>query len=273
MAHKLGFIGSGIMATSIMGGLINSGLYTPDRIIGSDRSGNSLPKLIKLGIQHTNDNVKVIDCSDIIIISVKPYAIVPMLTDLVNRYGHDKLSTKSFISICAGTPLEVIEQCIPTAKSVIRVMPNTPCLVGQCAAAYAIGSKTTNEDKLICEYIFKAIGTISEVQEKLMDAVTGLSGSGPAYIFILIEALADGGVRGGLPRNIAMQLAIQTVKGAATMVQETGLHPAVLKDQVCSPGGTTIAAVEALEKNGFRAAAISAVVAATNRGKEMREGK
>jgi pyrroline-5-carboxylate reductase len=226
-----------------------------------------------MGIKSTEDNMEVVQFSDIIIIAVKPNVVVPMLTEMASRLGHDNFAGKSFISIAAGISIKDIETCIPNAKSVIRVMPNTPCVVGQSAAAYAAGSKSVKEDKDTCETIFNAVGTISEVPEKLMDAVTGLSGSGPAYVFMLIEALADGGVRAGLPRNIAMQLAAQTVKGAATMVLETGIHPGVLKDQVCSPGGTTIAGVEALEENGFRAAAMKAVVAASNRAAELRNSK
>ena len=285
--QRLGFIGSGMMASALIGGLTRSGLYAVDKILASDHGPESRAKMQALGISAV-DNLKVVQDSNVIVISVKPNVVLPMLSELSAEFGAENLATKSFISIAAGTSIADIENCIPHAKSVIRVMPNTPCLVGECAAAYAVGSKTTQEDKEICEEIFKSVGTITylnsiyfdslviifrEVPEKAMDAVTGVSGSGPAYVFLFIEALADGGVRAGLPRNIALQLAAQTVKGAASMVLETGNHPGVLKDQVCSPGGTTIAAVEALEENGFRNAAIKAVLASARRAGEIREKK
>merc|ERR1712146_291339 len=167
-----------------------------------------------------------------------------------------------------GVNLQSMESIIPNAPFV-RVMPNTPCLVGEGAAAFSPGSKATPTNKKCVENIFSSVGIIREVPEGLLDAVTGVSGSGPAYIFMLIEALSDGGVRNGLPRDVAIQLAAQTVKGAAEMVLKTGQHPGALKDQVTSPGGTTIAAVESLEQNGFRYAAISAVNAAANKSKDL----
>uniref|UniRef100_A0A7S4IV28 Pyrroline-5-carboxylate reductase n=1 Tax=Prymnesium polylepis TaxID=72548 RepID=A0A7S4IV28_9EUKA len=163
-----------------------------------------------------------------------------------------------------------MEAHLPKGARVIRVMPNLPCLVGECAAGFCRGAGATAADADTVKHLLSTVGRAEEVPEKLMDAVTGLSGSGPAYGFLLVEALADGGVRAGLPRPIAQALAAQTVKGAAAMVLETGKHPGDLKDQVCSPGGTTIAGVEALEKNGFRAAAMAAVAAASGRSLELR---
>jgi len=269
---RIGFLGAGVMASALIDGIIKAGLIPPARIIASDPTAASREKLLLKGISATGSNVEVIQQSDIIIISTKPDVVRPVLLDVSSIIPAAEFRSKSFISIAAGVTLSSLESYLPdTTKSVIRVMPNTPCLVGQSAAAFAAGSKSSKEDKDICAAIFKSVGTVCEVQEKLMDAVTGLSGSGPAYVFMMIEALADGGVRAGLPRAVALELATQTVKGAATMCQETGLHPGILKDQVCSPGGTTIAGVEALEEHGFRAAAISAVVAAAKRSAELSE--
>jgi pyrroline-5-carboxylate reductase len=229
--------------------------------------------------------------ADVIIIATKPDVIKPCLTQLVKKSNPQDFETKSFISIAAGVPISALESYLPQqTKSMIRVMPNTPCLVGQSATVFAPGTKTTEEDKEICAAMFRSVGTVTEVQEKIMDAATGLSGSGPACEFLsnassdlfliltpladvytFIEALADGGVRAGLSRKVAMQLAAQTVKGAAMMCIESGLHPGALKDQVCSAGGTTIAAVQTLEEHGFRAATMAAVVSAATRSAELRE--
>lgn len=161
--------------------------------------------------------------SDIIVLAVKPQVVCPVLQDLTAQNEDGIFQYKSFISIAAGITIDSIETVLPRAtKSVIRVMPNIPCTVGECAAAMALGSQSKSSDKQACEIIFGAVGKISEVPEKLIDAVTGLSGSGPAYVFMFIEALADGGVRAGLPRDVALQLAAQTVRGAATMVLESG---------------------------------------------------
>uniref|UniRef100_A0A7S1XNS6 Pyrroline-5-carboxylate reductase n=3 Tax=Phaeomonas parva TaxID=124430 RepID=A0A7S1XNS6_9STRA len=163
--------------------------------------------------------------------------------------------------------------CLPEATRIVRVMPNTPCMVGESAAAYACGPAATDEDKANVETVFGAVGEVMEVKEKLLDAVTGVSGSGPAFVFNFIEALADGAVRAGLPRHVALRLAAQTVRGAATMVLETGKHPGELKDMVTSPGGTTIAGVHALEERGFRGTVMNAVVAAADRATEMGKKK
>ena len=174
-----------------------------------------------------------------------------------------------FVSIAAGVTSDSIKQELPEKSRVVRVMPNTPCLVGEMAAGFCKGPNALPEDMTLVGSLLNTLGTAMPCDEKLLNAVTGLSGSGPAYIFVLIEALADGGVRQGIPRATALALAAQTVKGAAQMVLETGKHPGILKDQVCSPGGTTIAGVEALETNGFRAATMSAVSAATARADEL----
>ena len=173
------------------------------------------------------------------------------------------------VSIAAGITLSTLKEAAGEGARVVRVMPNTPCLVGETAAAMCLGGGATDEDAELVLTLFSAVGTIYRVEEKLLSAVTGLSGSGPAYVFVMIEALADGGVRAGLPRDVAQQLAAQTVLGSAKMVLETGKHPGVLKDMVTSPAGTTIAGVHQLEIGGVRAAFINAVQAATQRADEL----
>lgn len=271
---KIGFIGAGVMASAIISGLLNAKFVPPSNICASEPYAVAREKLLSQSVGATTDNAIVVTQSDIIIIAVKPDVVGPVLDELVLKLGPEVFEKKCFISIAAGISIAAIEARLPpTTKGIIRVMPNTACMVGMSASAYASNSKTSKQDKDICEKIFRSVGTICEVDEKLMDAVTGLSGSGPAYVFMFIEALADGGVRMGLPRAAALQLAAQTVKGAASMVLETNTHPGQLKDQVCSPGGTTIAGVEALEEHGFRAAAMSAVVAAARRGAELGQKK
>ena len=177
------------------------------------------------------------------------------------------------ISIVAGMPIATLEAAAGSGVRVVRVMPNTPALIHKGAAAYSLGTTATDVDAEATEKLFGAVGTVSRVKESLLDVVTGLSGSGPAFAYLMIEALADGGVLMGLPRDLALQLAAQTVAGSAEMVLRTGLHPAVLRDQVTSPGGTTIAGIEALELHGTRAAFLGAVRAATERSKELGNAK
>lgn len=207
--------------------------------------------------------------SSVVFLCVKPN-VLPQLLQEVYQVCKEDTQRALLVSIAAGVTCAQIESQLPAGVRVVRVMPNTPCLVGQSASGYTAGKHATPEDLQLVHKIFSSVGKAVHVpNEKDLDAVTGLSGSGPAYIFLLIEALADGGVRAGLTRQVALDLAVQTVKGAAMMVEETKTHPGVLKDQVCSPGGTTIAGVEALERNGFRSAAIEAVTAATSRAREL----
>jgi len=263
---KIGFIGAGMMASAMIGGLVKKEVVPADAIIASDLYQPSLEKVSKeTGIETTQDNLEVVGKSDIIVLAVKP-DIVPRVLEQISPAIEPK---HTVISIAAGITLYTLETALPAGARCVRVMPNTPCLVGAAAAAFALGAAAGEADCARAQALLRPVGLALEVQEKLLDAVTGLSGSGPAYAFLFIEALADGGVRAGLPRPVALQLAAQTVKGAAQMVLETGSHPGVLKDQVCSPGGTTITGVAALEREGFRNAAICAVVEATNRSKEM----
>ncbi|CAI5973549.1 unnamed protein product [Closterium sp. NIES-65] len=205
--------------------------------------------------------------SDVIFIAVKPHTVKAVLSEL--RDSAAITSTHLVVSIAAGVTIANLQQWAGDEAKIVRVMPNTPCLVGQTAAAMSLGGKATAEDAALVQRMFEAVGKIQQVEEKLLDAVTGLSGSGPAYVFMAIEALADGGVAAGLPRDVALSLAAQTVYGSAKMVLETGKHPGQLKDSVASPGGTTIAGIYALEKGGFRATLMNAVVAATERSKEL----
>ena len=205
--------------------------------------------------------------SDMLWLAVKP-DIVPAVLREVGQTVAAKQGL--VVSIAAGVSLASMEAALPAGVRVVRVMPNLPALVNECAAGFCRGTNATPADSDAVRRLLSTVGSAEEVPEKQMDAVTGVSGSGPAYGFLMVEALADGGVRAGLPRATALTLAAQTLKGAATMVLETGKHPGELKDQVCSPGGTTIAGVEALEHSGFRASTMSAVAAATARSAELR---
>ncbi|EWM30577.1 pyrroline-5-carboxylate reductase [Nannochloropsis gaditana] len=264
----VGFIGGGMMASALIRGLVKAGVVPNFAISVSDPYKPMRDKLAaEVGVIAYDDNIQVIEHAQVIVLAVKPDIIPQVLRELSQRVTRHHL----IISIAAGATLQLMEHQLPDQTRVVRVMPNTPCLVGECAAAFALGGSCLPEDAVLVKRIFSAVGAAFEVKEKDLNAVTGLSGSGPAYVFMMIEAMADGGVRAGLPRNVAMQLAAQTVKGAATMVQLTGEHPGVLKDQVASPGGTTITGIEALEKGGLRSTVIGAVVAAAERSKQLAE--
>lgn len=240
---SVGFVGCGMMATALMDGIIREKVVKdPSSIICSDVNQPSLDKAASKGFQVTLSNEEVCNkATDVIVIAVKPN-VVEDVCEEIRKIKSNAL----IISIAAGVQIKTLEKHLP-GRRVVRVMPNTGCLIAESATGYAIGELCTSEDKDIVEAIFGAVGMAQEIKEILLNAVTGLSGSGPAYVYQFIEALADGGVRSGLPREVAMQLAAQTVKGAAEMVLQTGEHPGSLKDKVCSPGGTTIAGVQALE--------------------------
>jgi pyrroline-5-carboxylate reductase len=261
----VGFIGSGMMASALMDGLTIQGVIKdPASIICSDVYQPSLDKARAKGYHTTKSNEELCNkAKDVIVIAVKPNVVEDVCKE-IRKIQNDAL----IISIAAGVQIKALENYLP-GRRVVRVMPNTGCLVAESATGYAMGELCTSRDKIIVESIFGAVGTVQEIKEELLNAVTGLSGSGPAFVFQFIEALADGGVRSGLPRDVAVKLAAQTVKGAAEMVLKTGEHPGSLKDKVCSPGGTTIAGVQALESGGFRAATISAVVASTRRSMQL----
>lgn len=262
---KVGFIGSGMMASALMDGLVAKEVTTPEGISCSDVWEPARKSASAKGFYATASNAEVCERStDAVILAVKPNVVSKACVDISNTSSSSSL----VISIAAGVTIGTLEASLP-GRRVVRVMPNTPCLVGESACGFALGSLATDDDRALVKSLLEAVGVAVEVEEKLLDAVTGLSGSGPAYVFMFIEALSDGGVRAGLPRNVATQLAAQTVKGAAEMVLKTGKHPGLLKDGVTSPGGTTIAGVEALEQGGLRPAAIAAVKAATKRSMQL----
>jgi pyrroline-5-carboxylate reductase len=242
---SVGFIGSGMMATAIMDGLVEKKIVAgPDCVSCSDVWEVARGKASDKGFFATPSNIEVCQrTKDAIIIAVKPNVVVSACKDIMQVKGNNAL----IISVAAGITLDTLEHNLP-GRRVVRIMPNTACIVGEAASAYAMGALATEEDREVVQEIFGSCGLVRELSEFLLNAVTGLSGSGPAYVFEFIEALADGGVRCGLPREEAMMLAAQTVKGAAELVLTQNVHPAELKDRVTSPGGTTIAGCDELEK-------------------------
>lgn len=263
----VGFIGAGNMATALFEGMIAKKVVSADRVIASDTFAPLLAKHeAALKIRTTQSTAAVAAFADVVFIAVKPAGVPAVLAELAPALD---VARHLVVSVCAGVTCASLAAGLPAGARVVRVMPNTPSLVGAGAAAFAPGAHASRADLALVLRLLSAVGLAVEVGEKDLDAVTGLSASGPAFVFQFIEALADGGVRAGLPRATASALAVQTVLGSALMVQRTGAHPAVLKDQVASPGGTTIAGVHALERGGLRAAVIGAVVAATERAEEM----
>lgn len=265
----IGFIGAGNMAEALINGLISSRTILPGSITASDRDTERLAVIAEgYKIKAVNSNTEAAAGSDIVILAVKPQAITHVLTE-IREEAKDKL----IISIAAGVKTGTIVDNLLRQVRIVRAMPNTPALVLTGATALFIGDGCTGDDEKIAVKIFDAVGkTVVLKDEALMDAVTGLSGSGPAYIFVLLEALADAGVKMGLSRETASLLAGQTVLGAAKMVMETKRHPAELKDMVTSPGGTTIAGLKKLEEGRMRATIMEAVEAATLRAREMSKG-
>jgi pyrroline-5-carboxylate reductase len=263
---KLGVIGCGKMATALVKGAIAQGVVHSGNVIGVARSEASCQRFShETGGRSTSELANVLNFSDVIILATKPFD----LPGVMKAANLEKFPDKLLISVAAGVTLESMEKLTGGACRIIRTMPNTPSLVGKGAAAFSLGSRCVAADREVVQSILGAVGLSVEVPERLIDAVTGLSGSGPAYIYLVIEALADGGVQAGLPRADALKLAAQTVLGAAAMVLETGQHPAVLKDMVTSPGGTTIAGLAVLEDGAIRSSLIAAVSAAVARAKEL----
>ena len=267
---KLGFIGAGKMAAAIARGAIQAGLCAPGDVTGSARTASTRERFAGEtgGALTTADNVAAVAAGrDAVFLCVKPADARATLRALAPT-----LRATLLVSVVAGVKLDDLQEETGLGVPIVRTMPNTPCLVGKGAIAYARGTSATDAHAALVERIFSAVGIVHAVPETLIDAVNGLSGSGPAYVYLVIEALADGGVLMGLPRALAASLAAQTVLGAAEMVLQTGRHPAELREAVASPGGTTMAALEALEIAGARAAMIGAVRAATERAREMGRG-
>lgn len=254
------------MATSLARGLIAAGFARPEDIVASDVSQTACEQFAAQTQAATRDgNPDAVTGQEIVILAVKPQHIADVMSELAPVISGDQL----VVSIVAGVTLDSLAAGLGQDHRLIRVMPNTPCLVGQGASAFARGGTSTSADAETVKRLLQTVGIAVEVPEPQLDAVTGLSGSGPAYVFQIIEALSDGGVRMGLPREIATRLAAQTVRGAAQMVLQTGQHPGELKDAVASPGGTTIAGLHALERSRLRAALMDAVEAATLRSQEL----
>ena len=266
---KISLIGTGNMGEALLSGLISSGSSDPKNIICTDVRENRLKSIQeKYGVQTTADNIKAVEVSEIIIYAVKPQIIASVLRETAPCLDMSKL----IISIAAGVPLAAIESCLNKRLRLIRVMPNIAAFVKESASVIAAGGNATEEDIKLSLAIFDSMGRSIFLKENiLMDAITGLSGSGPAYIFLIVDAMADAGVKVGLSREDALFLSSQTVLGAAKLLLETKEHPGRLKDMVTSPGGTAIAGIHTLEKGGLRTTIINAVEAATNRSRELGE--
>ena len=254
------------MATALAQGFIRSGLATAGQVLASDPSEAARSAFARdVGATTTLANPEVVRFADVLFLAVKPDQAAIVLGDIREHFTPRHL----LISIAAGVPLAKLESGLGAGARLIRVMPNTPALVGASATAFALNKSALADDAALAQKLFSAVGVAFQVKEALLDAVTGLSGSGPAYVYLFIEGLSDGGVAAGLPRDVATRLAAQTVLGSAKMVLETGLHPGALKDMVASPGGTTIEGLHELEKGGLRGTLISAVRAASEKSKKL----
>lgn len=266
--QRIGFLGAGAMGEALAGGLVAAGVPRGQIRLADPEPARRDAVEAALGVATSDDNAALVRDSDVVVLAVKPGLVATVLSQ--RGVG----STQPlWISIAAGVSLAKLAAALPAGARVIRAMPNTPALVRAGATAYAANAAATPEDRALAHALFASAGSAWEApDESLLDAVTGLSGSGPAYVFVFLEALADAGVRVGLPRDVAQQLATQTVLGAAQLARDSGVHPAQLKDRVTSPGGTTIAGLARLEAAGFRAAVLDAVEAATRRSRELGDG-
>jgi pyrroline-5-carboxylate reductase len=257
--RRIGFVGAGVMAEALARGLVGSGTASAAQLHASDPSAARRDVFRDIGAGGVfEDNAELVRACDVVVLAVKPYIVPRAAAGIASAVSEKHL----IVSIAAGVTLAALEEALGTAR-LVRVMPNTPALVGAGASAYCVGADATEEDTGLVDELLSSVGTCCCVAEGWMDAVTGLSGSGPAYVYMVIEALSDGGVRMGLPRDTATELAAQTVLGAAKMVLETGEHPALLRDRVTTPGGTTVEGIHVLEGAGVRRAFMDAVEAAT----------
>lgn len=266
LGKTIAFLGAGNMGEALVKGLLRANVATPREVICTDRRSERLTEIAaQYGVRTTPDNLAAAREADLLVLSVKPQVMNKLLDEIAPAIDQRKL----VISIAAGVPIEAIERKVGHGIRIIRVMPNTPALVGAGATAIARGDHATDDDLAQARALFDAVGRTVVVDEPLIDACTGLSGSGPAYIFLVIEALSDAGVKVGLARYTAQDLAAQTVLGSAKLLIETGEHPGKLKDQVTSPGGTAIAGLHTLEAGGLRTTLMNAVEAATKRAHEL----
>ena len=262
---SVGFLGAGQMATSLAKGWQARGLLKPGSLACDVNAEARSRFQASTGLPTTASAGEVADAADVLMIAVKPQHVADLLASIRANVSNRHL----VLSIAAGLSLDRLASGLPDGTRLVRLMPNTPALIQRSATAFSLGRTATEADGELVARLFGTVGLAVPVPESQLDAVTGLSGSGPAYVYVMIEALADGGVRMGLPRETALKLAAQTVIGAAEMVLQTGSHPAALKDAVASPGGTTMAGLHALERAGFRGAIIDAVQAATLRAMEL----
>ncbi len=263
---KVGFIGAGNMATAIIEGLLGSEKIKAQNIYASDTDIIKLDQLAKKGVNALADNKYVVDNSDIIIIAVKPN-VYPAILNEISQIG--SIATKILVSIAPGISISFIKGFFKENIKVIRTMPNTPALIREGMTVTCYETPVTEVEYKIVNDIFATVGKVEEISEGLMNEVVAVNGSSPAYVYIMIEAMADAAVMRGIPRELSYRLSAQSVAGAAKMVYETGIHPGTLKDMVCSPGGTTIQAVSQLEKSGFRTAIIEAMEKCTEKAIEL----
>ncbi|XP_029938827.1 pyrroline-5-carboxylate reductase 3 isoform X3 [Salarias fasciatus] len=261
---KVGFIGAGNMAFGIAKGIL-SGDFIPGNIKVSAPSSRNLDKFEELGIAVTHSNVEVVCWSDVVFIAVKPHLIYVVLNE-ISRYVTDR---HIVVSVAAGVTLAALEQLLPDSSVIIRLMPNLPCVVQEGALLFARGSHAKQEDANLLRSLLHRCGLVEEGPEDWIDIHTGLSGSGVAFVYLFAEALAEGAVKMGMPSALANTIASQTVLGAGRLLRDSGKHPAQLRSEVCTPGGTTIFGLHSLEQGGVRAATMSAVESATNRAKEL----
>lgn len=262
----IGFIGLGNMASAMIGGMLQKDMVTPGEIIGSCRTEETAQKIAdRFGIETTTDNSIVAQAADILILAVKPQFFPEVIVRIKDEVHADAL----IISIAAGKTMDYIETQFGRPLKLVRCMPNVPALVGEGITSVSRNERVSDEEMKQAMDLLSGMGKTSEIPERLIDAVVGVSGSSPAYVFLFIEAMADGAVAAGIPRSQAYEFAAQAVLGSARMVLETGRHPGELKDMVCSPGGTTIQAVKVLEEKGFRAAVMDAMEACIEKSKSL----
>lgn len=262
----IGFIGLGNMACAMIGGMLQKEIVTPQEIIGSCKTADTAQKVAqRFGIETTTDNTEVAQAADILVLAVKPQFFPEIIAQIKDEVNADAL----IISIAAGKTMEYIETQFCRPLKLVRCMPNVPALVGEGITSVSRNERVTDEEMKQAMDLMTSMGKASEIPERLIDAVVGVSGSSPAYVFLFIEAMADGAVAAGMPRSQAYEFAAQSVLGSAKMVLETGRHPGELKDMVCSPGGTTIQAVKVLEEKGLRAAVMDAMEACIEKSKSL----
>ena len=268
MDKKIGFIGTGQMAIALAAGFVKTEIVRPTNLFGYDVKPAASEQFAQATDASIVKSIKeLVAASDVVVLGVKPQQMPEVLRELAAAHAHG--ANPLWITIAAGIPIKTYLKDLGTSARLVRVMPNTPCLVGEGAAGFCVSEAATESDVKLATSLLETVGVAVCFPERQLDAVTGLSGSGPAFVYMMIEAMADGGVKMGLPRDLSLKLAAQTVLGSAKVVIQTGEHPGVLKDKVCSPRGTTISAVHSLESNGFRASLIDAVEAATRRSREM----